>query len=41
MGEKGLKWLEQLWQCCRSIVKLLVQSKWRPGLPSSVSNADE
>ena len=29
MGEKGLKWLEQLWQCFLSIVKILLQSKWR------------
>ena len=26
MGEKGLKWLEQLWQCFLSIVKILFVS---------------
>ena len=41
MGEKGLKWLEQLWQCFLSIVKILLQSKWRTRLPSSFSNPDE
>lgn len=32
MGEKGLKWLEQLWQCFLSIVKILLQSKWAHAL---------
>lgn len=41
MGEKGLKWLEQLWQCFLSIVKILLQSKWGTRLPSSFSNPDE
>ena len=41
MGEKGLKWLEQLWQCFLSIVKILLQSKWCTRLPSSFSNPDE
>ena len=41
MGEKGLKWLEQLWQCFLSVVKVLLQSKWNTRLPSSFSNADE
>ena len=41
MGEKGLKWLEQLWQCFLSIMKILLQSKWRTRLPSSFSNPDE
>ena len=41
MVEKGLKWLEQLWQCFLSIVKILLQSKWGTRLPSSFSNSDE
>ena len=36
-----MKWLEQLWQCFLSIVKILLQSKWRTRLPSSFSNPDE
>ena len=36
-----MKWLEQLWQCFLSIVKILLQSKWCTRLPSSFSNPDE
>ena len=36
-----MKWLEQLWQCFLSIVKILLQSKWCTRLPSSFSNLDE
>lgn len=41
MGEKGMKWLEQLWQTFLSIVKILLQSKWNTRLPSSFSNPEE
>lgn len=41
MGEKGMKWLEQLWQTFLSIVKILLQSKWNTRLPSSFSNLEE
>ena len=41
MGEKGLKWLEQLWQCFLSVVKILLQSKWHTHLPSSFGNPEE
>lgn len=41
MEEKILKWLEQLWQTFLSVVKILLQSKWRTRLPSSFSNPDE
>ena len=29
MGDKGMKKLEQLWQTFLSVVKILLQSKWR------------
>lgn len=41
MGEKGMKWLEQLWQTFLSIVKILLQSKWNTRLPSLFSNPEE
>ncbi len=41
MGEKGLKWLEQLWQSFLSVVKVLLQSRWNTRLPSSFSNPEE
>ncbi len=41
MGEKGLKCLGLLWQSFLSIVKIILQSKWKTGLPQSFSNSDE
>ena len=41
MGDKGMKKLEQLWQTFLSVVKILLQSKWRTHLPSSFSNPEE
>ena len=41
MGDKGMKRLEQLWQTFLSVVKILLQSKWRTHLPSSFSNPEE
>lgn len=41
MAETALKWLEQLWQCFLSIVKIALQSKWSVKLPTSFSNNDE
>ena len=36
-----MKKLEQLWQTFLSVVKILLQSKWRTHLPSSFSNPEE
>ena len=36
-----MKWLEQGWQCFLSVVKILLQSKWRTRLPGTFSNRDE
>lgn len=36
-----MKKLEQLWQTSLSVVKILLQSKWRTHLPSSFSNPEE
>ena len=41
MGDKGMKKLELLWQTFLSVVKILLQSKWRTHLPSSFSNPEE
>lgn len=41
MEEKGLRWLEQLWQTFLSVVKILLQSKWNPVLPSSLPHSEE
>ena len=39
--EKGLKWLERLWQTFLSIVKIMLQSKFFTRLPSKFSNSEE
>ena len=39
--EKGLKWLERLWQTFLSIVKIMLQSKFITRLPSKFSNSEE
>ncbi len=41
MGEKGLKWLESLWQCFLSLVKIVLQSRRSTPLPSDFGGADE
>lgn len=41
MEEKILKWLELAWQSFLSVVKILLQSKWRTDLPASFSHPDE
>ena len=41
MGEKGLKYFGLLWQSFLSVVKILLQSKWKVELPNSFSNPDE
>lgn len=41
MGEKGLKWLEALWQCFLSLVKIVLQSRRSTPLPSDFGVADE
>lgn len=39
--EKGLKWIECLWQTFLSIVKIMLQSKFCTRLPKSFSNNEE
>lgn len=39
--EKGIKWLENLWQTFLSIVKIVLQSKFCTRLPESFSNNEE
>ena len=41
MGEKGMKWLESLWQCFLSLVKIVLQSRRSTPLPSDFGGADE
>lgn len=41
MGEKGMKWFGQAWQCLLSVVKIVLQSKCKTRLPRSFSNLDE
>lgn len=41
MGEKALRWLEQLWHCFLSLVKIVLQSRWRTSVPAAFSNPDE
>lgn len=41
MGEKGLKWLGQLWQTLLSMLKILLQSKWNTRLPQSFTHPEE
>lgn len=41
MGEKGMKWMEQAWQSGLSVVKILLQSKWRTVLPDTFKNNKE
>lgn len=39
--EKGLKWIECLWQTFLSVVKIILQSKFCTRLPKSFSNNEE
>lgn len=41
MDEKGLKWLESLWQCFMSLVKIALQSRRSTPLPSCFGETDE
>ena len=41
MGEKGLRWMGQLWQTFLSVVKIVLQSKWNTRLPESLAYPDE
>lgn len=41
MGEKGLKWLAQLWQTLLSVLKIGLQSKWITRLPQSFTHPEE
>ncbi|NDW12172.1 hypothetical protein D0T50_04610 [Bacteroides sp. 214] len=41
MGDKVIKWLDQLWQSFLSIVKIILQSKWNTKLPSGFDNQEE
>lgn len=41
MGEKGVKWLGQLWQTLLSVLKIGLQSKWCTRLPQQFDYPDE
>ncbi|MCD7937890.1 MAG: hypothetical protein LUG98_13625 [Tannerellaceae bacterium] len=41
MGEKVLRWLENIWQTLLSVVKVILFSRWRTSLPDRFSNPEE
>lgn len=41
MGDKVMKFMEQLWQSLLSVVKVLLQSSWSTRLPASFKNSRE
>lgn len=41
MGDRVVKWMGQLWQSFLSVVKILLQSRWRTKLPVSFKNKEE